>query len=1035
MRSLPTPPPSIPSSSATLGKAAEASVAADAGASQPPPLLATPASYPATPSSSESTAPTAMSPNHETVGDPDAPARKRLKLDSPPAHRSGRERRLRLLEHRQNRLKRKCMTYRQNAEELLYLNDPNGADLAAFRRKLPNTQYLEFLKDLEAPEVVLNQVESDVCGPAFERLQPSVEEDPPLFKGPVTSAAMASAIAALQQRQQRDSEPVIKPVYSPRMNASSPVKYGHQMLPFPAQLNINPQLPGTRMSSLSREQLADKIRQEPFVLRRVADLSRDGLWSDKRLPKVCERPRPKSHWDGLLGEMTWLAVDFHQERKWKKAAAKMLAESARDFVKTWEVKKKLKREAAERHRRCVARFVSEQVLNFWQNVSTFSEDPKVEDDEDEEDELFEEPMSEEESTIEEQEAYEAEHTLVDHRLELDTLTADNQTALDQLIRVNYPGYVEDNDSSGMEDCCTTDEEESLSSEEEEDVREKVLNLRLSNRQRKLYDDFMAGPEFCTAMESGDAHPISSVLNTLRKICNHPRLVQTVQDDDDDVICTDVVFPPSVARIADQYCQPHIQVAKVISVKYDPFERIDLSSLNLVYFAHEFNLTAITSDRIRKCCAPKTLLQDLSSQQPKQVPAVPAFRLKLEIQPTAGAGGKQQLVQTINGQHMFLTASAIDVKADVKTEPKADSHAFHSESLHVIAKFNGRKCRAMPLYGKDLVDALTVVHSAKPVKPHLLRAGRRFGGGAGYVNALRHAHQNRFTTHALSSLIRTVANSCQIHSDWLYTNTRFPAKVLLKQGFNPALESEFERYVSPTLDHVSSVFSLPRLPLDAKPLVPSSLGPYALREASSKLTQLDVLLQGFRRRGQKALVFSEMPEMLALLQVFLHRHKYPFVYLSADLSDEEKTDVVDTFSTRPLMLVMLASTSARPTSVPDISNVVFFDSNWNQNLARNCTDNVPPCVEWCHQLRKRLDSELVIYRLVCQGTVEDSISSKVVQTKLLGDLRRDAASSPENGSRVWKIKRQTLEDLFFNSIGDNGIFNADLKVIFRGENLF
>lgn len=57
-------------------------------------------------------------------------------------------------------------------------------------------------------------------------------------------------------------------------------------------------------------------------MQRVADLRKEGLWSTRRLPKVQEPPRNKGHWDYLLEEMQWLAADFAQERKWKKAAAR-----------------------------------------------------------------------------------------------------------------------------------------------------------------------------------------------------------------------------------------------------------------------------------------------------------------------------------------------------------------------------------------------------------------------------------------------------------------------------------------------------------------------------------------------------------------------------------------------------------------------------------------------------------------------------------------------------------------------------------------
>lgn len=62
--------------------------------------------------------------------------------------------------------------------------------------------------------------------------------------------------------------------------------------------------------------------QENQIHQRIADLRKEGLWSLRRLPKLQEAPRPKSHWDYLLEEMQWMATDFAQERRWKVAAAK-----------------------------------------------------------------------------------------------------------------------------------------------------------------------------------------------------------------------------------------------------------------------------------------------------------------------------------------------------------------------------------------------------------------------------------------------------------------------------------------------------------------------------------------------------------------------------------------------------------------------------------------------------------------------------------------------------------------------------------------
>ena len=61
--------------------------------------------------------------------------------------------------------------------------------------------------------------------------------------------------------------------------------------------------------------------QENQIHQRIADLRKEGLWSLRRLPKLQEAPRPRSHWDCLLEEMQWMAADFAQERRWKVAAA------------------------------------------------------------------------------------------------------------------------------------------------------------------------------------------------------------------------------------------------------------------------------------------------------------------------------------------------------------------------------------------------------------------------------------------------------------------------------------------------------------------------------------------------------------------------------------------------------------------------------------------------------------------------------------------------------------------------------------------
>uniref|UniRef100_A0A452SEF2 E1A binding protein p400 n=1 Tax=Ursus americanus TaxID=9643 RepID=A0A452SEF2_URSAM len=84
----------------------------------------------------------------------------------------------------------------------------------------------------------------------------------------------------------------------------------------------------------SQDKLAEQIENQ--IHQRIADLRKEGLWSLRRLPKLQEAPRPKSHWDYVLEEMQWMAADFAQERRWKVAAARKLI---RTVVRHHEEKK------------------------------------------------------------------------------------------------------------------------------------------------------------------------------------------------------------------------------------------------------------------------------------------------------------------------------------------------------------------------------------------------------------------------------------------------------------------------------------------------------------------------------------------------------------------------------------------------------------------------------------------------------------------------------------------------------------------------
>ena len=122
----------------------------------------------------------------------------------------------------------------------------------------------------------------------------------------------------------------------------------------------------------NQEQIIEKAKQEAYVMQRVSELQRDGLWSEKRLPKVQEPQRPKVHWDYLLEEMVWLSTDFAQERKWKKSAAKKCARMVQKYFQEKAVQAQKAEKSEELRLKKIAGFIAKEIKAFWADVEKVS---------------------------------------------------------------------------------------------------------------------------------------------------------------------------------------------------------------------------------------------------------------------------------------------------------------------------------------------------------------------------------------------------------------------------------------------------------------------------------------------------------------------------------------------------------------------------------------------------------------------------------------------------------------------------------------
>ncbi|KAF6778208.1 hypothetical protein AHF37_02286 [Paragonimus kellicotti] len=121
-------------------------------------------------------------------------------------------------------------------------------------------------------------------------------------------------------------------------------------------------------SHMIRPEIAQDARLEATVLQQVTELRHRGMWSAARLPKVMEPKPEKTLFGCLLKEVSWMSVDFKEERKWKIQMAHNLAVAARNYLlvrQEWNRQCQLVEELVRQRN---AAYVAAMIRDWWKQI-------------------------------------------------------------------------------------------------------------------------------------------------------------------------------------------------------------------------------------------------------------------------------------------------------------------------------------------------------------------------------------------------------------------------------------------------------------------------------------------------------------------------------------------------------------------------------------------------------------------------------------------------------------------------------------------
>ncbi|KZL79518.1 snf2 family domain-containing protein [Colletotrichum incanum] len=462
--------------------------------------------------------------------------------------------------------------------------------------------------------------------------------------------------------------------------------------------------------------------------------------------------------------------------------------------------------------------------------------------------------------------------------------------------------------------------------------EHVEFCRLSKRQRELYDGFLARTDTRETLSSGNYLSIINCLMQLRKVCNHPDLFV------DRPIMTSFRMQKSVPaeyQITDQFLQRSL-------LAVEPMSMVSLGVLNMIPTQHE-NMSNTTAERISQLSLHRVLMELREAQNTR------AHLARTNLDPS-----------TVQSNIMYLDSLA---------------RWRRFEELQHSVYLNALRGQRRPIYGKRLIDFLTLGLDTRPRKPKPRVPNQIlnwFAEDSDFLRAVIHNADER-----ADSMQTTIQKFACVTPAVI---TRDMNEVILGRKAAQAFTDEDLKLSAPVRWAPFMPKQAPIDPWHESRMRLSIQFPdkRLLQYDCGKLQALDKLLRKLQAGGHRALIFTQMTKVLDILEQFLNIHGHKYLRLDGATKIEQRQILTDRFNHDPRILCFILSTRSGGLGInlTGADTVIFYDQDWNPAMDKQCQDR-------CHRIGQTRDVH--IYRLVSEHTIEANILRKASQKQMLDDV--------------------------------------------------
>ncbi|XP_066497523.1 transcription termination factor 2 [Hoplias malabaricus] len=170
--------------------------------------------------------------------------------------------------------------------------------------------------------------------------------------------------------------------------------------------------------------------------------------------------------------------------------------------------------------------------------------------------------------------------------------------------------------------------------------------------------------------------------------------------------------------------------------------------------------------------------------------------------------------------------------------------------------------------------------------------------------------------------------------------------------------------------------------------------------STKISAILTELKEIRKKNQKSVIVSQWTSMLHIVAVHLKKLHVHFAVIDGAVNPKKRMELVEEFNTNakgPQVMLVSLCAGGVGINLTGGNHLFLIDMHWNPALEDQACDRI-------YRVGQRLD--VTIHRFVCEGTVEDKISSLQEKKK---ELAQKVLSG--TGSSFTKLSLADLRVIF------------------------